>query len=183
MHGDLACAVSGSVKRQCHMRTCHDASPRYFSILHDIPIDPMATASLQIQLHHQQSHVWREPTGSWYKDASPFHGHWWRISVLGSAQAMIVRWDLGAWTLVSECRLLLSYMINLPGYANAALPNFSFLEACRRKTLHFFFPCFFVVLLPVCKRCCSHKQPSTCKEAPGRSLTQEWNFARQSQSN
>lgn len=105
------------------------------------------------------------------------------LLVLGSAQAMTVRWDLGVWTLVLECRLLLSYMINLPGYANAALPNFSFLEACRRKTLHFFFPCFFVVLLPVCKRCCSHKQPSTCKEAPGRSLTQEWNFARQSQSN
>lgn len=167
MHGDLACAVSGSVKRQCHMRTCHDASPRYFSILHDIPIDPMATASLQIQLHHQQSHVWREPMGSWYEDASPFHGHWWRISVLGSAQAMIVRWDLGVWTSVSECRLSLSYMINLPGYANAALPSFSFLEACRRKTLHFFFPAFLLCSCPYVRDAVHTNNWAHVKRLPG----------------
>lgn len=70
------------------------------------------------------------------------------LLVLGSAQAMTVRWDLGVWTSVSECRLLLAYMINLPGYANAALPNFSFLEACRRKTLHFFFPAFLLCSCP-----------------------------------
>lgn len=75
------------------MRTCHDASPRYFSILHDIPsdpIDPMATASLQIQLHHQQYVSVENPRSPDMKTPVLFMGtNGESLLVLGSAQAMI----------------------------------------------------------------------------------------------